>query len=104
MPKIMLLAAMVAALGTVPQPTEAHDRGFGSRHFSGQVGPTLQLRYRGLKFGHVPRLASQRFSQSGLVLKFGDGDSFLRFGHIPLFKPDHFGDRHQHQGPFFGSD
>jgi hypothetical protein len=38
------------------------------------------------------------------VLKFGDGDFFLKFGHIPVFKPDHFGDGHQHQGSFFGFD
>jgi hypothetical protein len=41
MRKMMLLVAVVAALGMVSQPTEARDRGFGFRHFSGHAGSEL---------------------------------------------------------------
>jgi hypothetical protein len=44
MRKTMLLAAIVAALGTISQPAEAHDRGLSFRHFSGHAGPKLRLR------------------------------------------------------------
>jgi hypothetical protein len=47
MRKAMLLAAIVAALGTISQPAEAHDRGLSFRHFSGHAGPKLRLRDRG---------------------------------------------------------
>jgi len=39
MRKIMLLAAIVAALGMAPQSAEARDRGFSLRHFSGARWP-----------------------------------------------------------------
>jgi hypothetical protein len=52
MRKTMVLAAVVAALGMVSQPTEARDRGFGVRHFSGHAAPKLHLRHHGFKFHH----------------------------------------------------
>jgi hypothetical protein len=130
MRKIMLLAAIVAALGMVSQATEARDRGFGFRHFSGHAGPKLHLRHHGLKFhhggffrkprpfksrhfghrgfaskfGHVPHFKPRHFGQGGLVLKFGDGDFMLRFGHMPHFKHHNFRHRHHHHGLFFGLD
>jgi hypothetical protein len=133
-PKIMLLTAIVAALGMVPQPSEADDGGFASRPFPGHFGPTLQLPQHGrdfhggsffakpgpfepqhfgrfdhmyfvFEFGHVRQFEPRRFGhfgQGGLVLKLGNGDFVLGFAPVPLFKPDHFGDRPQHEGPFFG--
>jgi hypothetical protein len=124
--KMVVLAAVVAALAMASQPAEARDRGFGFRHFSGHAAPKLHLRHHGFKFhhggvfgkdgpfksrhfghfGHFPRLKPRHFGhfgQGGLVLKFGDGDVVLRFGHVP-FKHRHFGHRHQHPGLFFGFD
>jgi hypothetical protein len=134
MRKMVVLAAVVAALAMASQVTEARDRGFGFRHFSGHAGPKLHLRHHGLKFhggvfgkhgqfksrqfghfghrrfspkfGHVPRSKRRHlghFGQGGLVLKFGDGDVMLRFGHVP-FQHRHFGHRHHHHGLFFGFD
>jgi hypothetical protein len=91
MPKIMLLAATVAALGMAPQPTEAQDRGFGSRHFSEQAGPMLPLRQRGLDFDHrgffgrPPPFASRHFDH------FGNRAFVFKFGHVSQFEPRHFG-------------
>jgi hypothetical protein len=84
MRKIMLLAAIVAALGMASQPTEARDRGFGFRHFSGHAGPKLQLRHHGLKFDHGGVFGKPRPFKS------------RHFGHAPHFKPRHF--RHFGQG------
>jgi hypothetical protein len=134
MRKVVVLAAVLAALAIASQPTEARDRGFNFRHFSGHAGPKLHLRHHGLKFhyggvfgkhrpfksrhfghfghrsfskfGHVPRFKPRHFGhfgQRGLVLKFGDGDFVLRFGHVP-FRHRHFGHRHHHHGLFFGFD
>jgi hypothetical protein len=132
MRKVVVLAAVVAALAMASQPAEARDRGFGFRHFSGHAGPKLHLRHHGLKFhhggvigkhhpfksrhfghrgfsskfGHVPPFKPRHFghfSQHGLVLKFGDGDLVLRFGHVP-FKHRHFSHRHPDPGLFFGFD
>jgi hypothetical protein len=38
------------------------------------------------------------------VLKFGDGDVVLRFGHVPHFKHRHFGSRNHHDWLYFGFD
>ena len=118
MRQMMVLATVVAALAMVSQPTEARDRGFGFRQFSGHAVPKLHLRHPGFKFHHggsvrKPRSFKSRhfghfghpgFRHPGLVLKFGDGDFVLRFGHVPLFKDHHFGHRHPHHGLFFGVD
>jgi hypothetical protein len=37
------------------------------------------------------------------MLKFGDGEFVLRFGHVP-FKHRHLSHRHPHPGLFFGFD
>jgi hypothetical protein len=132
MRRIMLIAAITAALGMATQPAEARDRGFGFRHFSGPASPKLHPRHHGLKFhhgsflgtprpfksrhfghfdhrgfaskfGHVPHFKPRHF-RGGLVLKFGDGDFVLRFGHVPHFKHRHLGRRHHHQGLFLGFD
>jgi hypothetical protein len=129
---ILLLVAVVAALGMEPQPAEARDRGFGFRQFSGHFGPKLHLRHHGLKFhhgrfvrqpqafksrhfghfdhggfaarsGHGPRLKLRHFGQGGLVLKFDHGAFVLKSGQKPRFKGHHFGRKHHHQGLFFGS-
>jgi hypothetical protein len=88
MPKMMLLAAVLAAFGIVSQPTEARDRDFGFRHFSGHAGPKLHLRHQSFKFhrGGVfgkPRAFKPRH--------FGHRGSAFKFGHAPRFKPRHFG-------------
>jgi hypothetical protein len=122
---IILLAAIIAALGMASQPTDARDRGFSFRNFSGDAGPKLHLRHHGLKFHHggvfgKPRPFRSRhfsdFGHSGFAFKFGrvphfkprhfghfgQGDFVLRFGHMPL-KHRHFSHRH-HRGLFFGFD
>lgn len=110
MRKVVVLAAVVAALAMASQPGEARDRGFGFRHFSGHAGPKLHLRHHGLKFHHGGVFGKHRpfksrhfghFGQRGLVLKFSDGDVVLRFGHVP-FKHRQFSHRHHHRGLFFG--
>jgi hypothetical protein len=112
MRKMLVLAAVVAASTMASQPAETRDRGFGFRHFSGHAGPKLHLRHHGLKFHHGGVFGKHRpfksrhfghFGQAGLVLKFGDDDFVLRFGHVP-FKHRHFGHRHHHPGLFFGFD
>jgi hypothetical protein len=127
MRKRMVLAAVVAAFGMVSPPTEAHDRGFGFRHFSGYATPKLHLRHQGFKlhhggglvgklrpfksrhfgfkFEHAPHFNPRHFGhlrQPGLVLKFSDGDFVLRFGDVPPFKHRHFGHKRHHRTPFFG--
>jgi hypothetical protein len=98
MRKIMLLAAVVAALGMLSQPTEARDRGFGVRHFSGHAGPKLHLRHHGLKFHHGGFLGKNRPFKSRHFGHFGHGGRAFKFGHVPHFKPRHFG--HFGQGGF----
>jgi hypothetical protein len=113
MRRIMLIAAITAALGMATQPAEARDRGFGFRYFSGHASPKLHPRHHALKFHHgslfgKPRPFKSRhfghFRHPGLVLKFGDGDFVLRFGHVPHSKHRHFGRRHHHDWLFFGFD
>jgi hypothetical protein len=71
MHKMVVLAAVVAALAMASQPVEARDRGFGSRHFSTHSGPKLHLRQHGLKFHHGgvfgkrPPFKSRRFGHFG---------------------------------------
>jgi hypothetical protein len=82
---IILLAAIVAALGMASQPTDARDRGFSFRNFSGDAGPKLHLRHHGLKFHHggvfgKPRpFKSRHFGHFGgraqRSLAFGSPDS-----------------------------
>jgi len=91
MRKIMLLAAVVAALGLVSQPTEARDRGFGSRHFSGHAGPKLHLRHHGLKFHHGRSLGNPRPFKSLHFGHFGHRGFAFKAGHVPRLKPRHFG-------------
>jgi hypothetical protein len=87
MRKIVLLAAMIAALGKTSQAAGAHDRGFSFRHFSGHAGPKLHLRDRGRNFHHGGLFGQRRpfkprhfgdFNHGGLVLRFGDGDVVLK--------------------------
>ena len=128
---IVLLVAVVAALGMEPQPAEARDRGSGFRQFSGHAGPKLHLRHHGLKFHHgrfvgTPRAFKSRhfgnfdhgglaarfgdappfklrhFGQGGFVLKFSNGDFVLKFGRRPHFKGHAFSHKRHHQGLFFG--
>ena len=108
MRKVVVLAAVVAALAMGSQPTEARDGGFGFRQFSGHrhFG---HFGHRGFafRFGHAPHFKPRHFGHfrhPGLVLKFGDGDFVLRFGHVPHFKDRHFGRRKHHHGLFFGLD
>jgi hypothetical protein len=98
MRKILLLAAVVAAVGMLSQPTEARGRGFGVRHFSGHAGPKLQLRHNGLKFHHGGFLGKNRPFKSRHFGHFGHGGRAFKFGHVPHFKPRHFG--HFGQGGF----
>jgi hypothetical protein len=112
MRKTMLLAAIVAALGTISQPAEAHDRGLSFRHFSGHAGPKLRLRDRGPMFHQgffgKPQPFMRRhfsdFGNGGLVRRFGDGDAVLKFGHVLPFKPRGFGHGHGQSGLFFRFD
>ena len=55
MRKMMVLAAVVAALARASQPAEARDRGFGFRHFSGHAVPKLIWDAAEAHFG-LPRL------------------------------------------------
>jgi hypothetical protein len=91
MRKIILLAAIVAALGMASQVTEARDRGFGVRHFSGHAGPKLHLRHHGLKFHHGGFVGKPRAFKSGHFGHFGHRGFSSKFGHVPRFKPRHFG-------------
>jgi hypothetical protein len=50
MRKVVVLAAVVAALGMASHTAEARDRGFGFRHFSGHALAKLYLRHEGFKF------------------------------------------------------
>ena len=110
MHKMVVLAAVVAALAMASQPVEARHRGFGSRHFSTHSGPKLHLRQHGLKFHHGgvfgkrPPFKSRHFGQGGLVLKFGDGDAVLKFGHVLTLKPRRFGHGHGQSGLCFRFD
>jgi hypothetical protein len=91
MRKMMVLAAVVAALAMASQPTEARDRGFGFRHFSGHAVPKLHLRHHGVKFHHGGFVGKPRAFKSRHFGHFGHRGSAFKFGHAPRFKPRHFG-------------
>jgi hypothetical protein len=88
---IILVAAIIAALGTMSQPAEARDRGFGSRHFSAHSGPKLHLRHHGLKFHHGGVFGTHRPFKSRHFGHFDHRGFAFKFGHVPRFKPRHFG-------------
>jgi hypothetical protein len=91
MRKIMVLTAVVAALGMASEPTEARDRGFGFRHFSGHAGPKLHLRHPGFKFHHGGFVGQGRAFKSRHFGHFGHRGFASKFGHAPHFKPRPFG-------------
>ena len=91
MRKVVVLAAVVAALAMASPPAEARDRGFGSRHFSGHAGPKLHLRHHGLKFHHGRVFGKHRPFKSRHFGHFGHRNFSFKFGHVPRFKPRHFG-------------
>jgi hypothetical protein len=91
MRKTMVLAAVVAALAMASQPTEARERGFGFRQFSGHAGPKLHLRHHGLKFHHGGFFGKPRPFKSRHFGHFGHSAFAFKFGHVPHFKPRHFG-------------
>ena len=109
MRKILVLAAIVAAVGMVSQAAEAGDRTFSFRHFSPHAGtgfhrPHLSLKFhhRGFfgKHRHFKPLPFGHFGHRGFVFKFGDHEGFVfEFGHVPHFKPRHFG-HFGHKGRF----
>jgi hypothetical protein len=90
MRKVVVLAAVVAALAIASQPTEARDRGFGFRHFSGHAEPKLHLRHDGLKFHHGGFVGKPRAFKSRHFGHFGHRGFSSKFGHVPRFKPRHF--------------
>jgi hypothetical protein len=103
MRKILVLAAIVAAVGMVSQATEARDRTFSFRHFSPHAGTGFHLPHHGGFFGKHRHFKPWPFGQlghRGSVFKFGDHEGFVfEFGHVPHFKPRHFG-RFGHKGRF----
>jgi hypothetical protein len=91
MRKVVVLAAVVAALAMASQPAEARDRGFDFRHFSGHAGPKLHLRHHGLKVHHGGVFGKHRPFKSRHFGHFGHRGFSSKFGHVPRFKPRHFG-------------
>ena len=91
MRKVVVLAAVVAALAMESQPAEARDRGFGFRHFSGHAAPKLHLRHQGFKFYHGGSLGKPRPLKSRHFRRFDQRGFAFRFGHHSHFKPRHFG-------------
>jgi hypothetical protein len=91
MRKMILLAAVVAALAMASQPAEARERGFGFRHFSGHAGPKLHLRERGLKVHHGGVFGKHGPFKSRHFGHFGHRSFSSKFGHVPRFKPRNFG-------------
>jgi hypothetical protein len=91
MRKVVVLAAVVAALGMASHTAEARDRGFGFRHFSGHAGPKLHLRHHGLKFHHGGVFGKHRPFKSRHFRHFGQRGFASKFGHVPRLKPTHFG-------------
>jgi hypothetical protein len=89
--KMVVLVAVVAALGMASQPAEARDRGFGFRHVSGHAGPKLHMRHHGFKFHHGGFVGKHRPFKSRHFGHFGDRGFAFKFGHVPRFKPRHFG-------------
>jgi hypothetical protein len=90
--KMVMLAAVVAALAMASQPAEAGDRGFSFRHSSGQAGPKLHMRDHGFKFHHGGFVGKPRAFKSRHFGHFGHRSFSFKFGHGPHFKPRHFGD------------
>jgi hypothetical protein len=91
MRKVVVLAAVVAALAMASQPAKARDRGFGSRHFSAHSDPKLHLRHHGLKFHDGGAFGKHRPLKSRHFGHFGHRGFTFKFGHAPHFKPRHFG-------------
>ena len=91
MRKAMVLAAVVAVLGLMSQQTEARDRGFGVRHFSGHAVPKLHMRHQGFNFHHGSFLGKSRPFKSRHFGHFGHRGFAFKFGDVPHFKPRHFG-------------
>jgi hypothetical protein len=89
--KMVVLAAVVAALAMASQPAEARDRGFGFRHFSGHAAPKLHLRHHGFKFHHGGVFGKDGPFKSRHFGHFGHRGFSSKFGHFPRFKPRHFG-------------
>jgi hypothetical protein len=97
----IMLAAIVAALGSASQPAEADDRGFGSfvfRHFSGHASPRLQLRHNGLDFHHGGFFGKPLPFKPRPFGHFDHRDFVFRFGYVPHSEPRHFG-RFDRGGP-----
>ena len=89
MRRLVMFAAVLAAVAIAPQPGEAGDRGFGFRHFSPHPAAGLHLPRHGFKHHHGQFFGKHRHLEprhGGLVLKFSDGDFFLRFGSAPHFQ------------------
>src|SRR5688500_18741967 len=85
MGKMMLLAAIVAALAMASQPAEARDRGFGFRHFSGHAGPKLHMRQDGLKLHHRGLFGKPRPFKSRQLEHFDHRGFAFKFGHVARF-------------------
>ena len=96
MRKVVVLAAVVAALTMASQPAGARDRGFGSRQFSAPSGPKLHLRHHGFDFRHGRFLGKPRPFKSRHFGYFDHHGFAFKFGHTSRFKPRHFG--HLSQG------
>jgi len=91
MRKIMLLAAIVAALGMAPQSAEARDRGFSLRHFSGARWPEAAP---ATPWPQVPprRLLWEASAFQAAALRSLRPQGFaFKFGYVPHFKPRRFG-------------
>ncbi len=97
--KMVVLAAVVAALAIASQPAEASDRGFGSRHFSEHAGPKLHLRHHGLKFHHGGVFGKHRPFKSRHFGHFAHRAFPFKFKHVPQFRPRHFGHFAHHGFP-----
>jgi hypothetical protein len=106
MRKILVFAAILAALGVASQAAEARDRTFSFRHFSPHAGVRLHLRHHSFGFHHGGFFGKPRhfghFGHRHFVFKFGDHGGFVfKSGHIPHFKQRHFG-HFDHKGRFGG--
>jgi hypothetical protein len=108
MGNILVLAAILAALGLGSQAAEARDRAFSFHHFSPHAGAGFHRPHHGLKFHHhgfgkhrhFKPWPFGHFGHRGFVFKFSDHEGFVfEFGHVPHFKPRHFG-HFDHKGRF----
>jgi hypothetical protein len=95
MRKILVLAAVLAAVGMASRIADARDRTFSFWHFSPHAGTGFHLPHHGGFFGkhrHFKPWPFGHFGHGGFVFKFGDHEGFLfGFEHVPHFKPWHFG-------------